>query len=107
MTPKFFGSAVMNSGALGQWIFVVPRHQLVFVSTGDNNDYRATDAVEMLFSHVLPSIPVTEAFGGAGAAHGLGYNRRRWRTTSPNASDRQPGRGSGPPWHRLDGWPGG
>ena len=50
------GDVIAASGALGQWIFVVPRYQLVFVSTGDNNDYRATDAVEMLFSHVLPSV---------------------------------------------------
>lgn len=47
---------VTASGALGQWIFVSPRRQLVMVSTADNNDDRATAAVGFLFSHVLPAV---------------------------------------------------
>ena len=46
---------VTASGAGGQWIFAVPRRQLVVVSTGDNNDSRSTAAVAFLFSHVLPA----------------------------------------------------
>ena len=47
---------VTASGAGGQWIFAVPRRQLVVVSTGDNNDSRSTAAVAFLFSHVLPAV---------------------------------------------------
>jgi CubicO group peptidase (beta-lactamase class C family) len=47
---------VTASGALGQWIFVSARHQLVVVSTADNNDNRDTVAVDFLFSYVLPSV---------------------------------------------------
>jgi len=46
---------VAASGALGQWIFVSPRLQLVVVSTADD-DSRGTAAVEFLHSHVLPSV---------------------------------------------------
>ena len=47
---------VTASGAGGQWIFAIPRRQLVVVSTGDNNDGRAIAAVAFLFSHVLPAV---------------------------------------------------
>jgi len=47
---------VTASGALGQWIFVSARHQLVVASTADNDDSRANAAVEFLFSHVLPAV---------------------------------------------------
>jgi CubicO group peptidase (beta-lactamase class C family) len=47
---------ITASGALGQWIFVSPRRQLVVVATGQNDDFRATAAVGFLFSHVLPSV---------------------------------------------------
>lgn len=50
------GDIITASGALGQWIFISSRYQLVVVSTGDNTDNRATAAVEFLFTHVLPSI---------------------------------------------------
>ena len=50
------GDVITAAGSLGQWIFVVPRHQLVVVSNGDNNDQRWSSAVEFLFTHVLPSI---------------------------------------------------
>jgi hypothetical protein len=43
-------------GALGEWIFVSARHQLVVVSTADNNDYEAVAAVEFLFTYILASI---------------------------------------------------
>ena len=50
------GDVITASGALGQWIFVSARHQLVVVSTGDNADQRSIAAVEFLFTYVLPSI---------------------------------------------------
>jgi len=45
---------IAASGALGQWIFVVPSMQLVMSATG-NDASRALAAVEILFSTVLPS----------------------------------------------------
>ena len=57
LTTESSGDDIITaSGALGQWIFISARHQLVVVSTGDNDDARATAAVEFLFSHILPSI---------------------------------------------------
>lgn len=50
------GDIVTASGALGQWIFASARHQLVVVSTGDNEDSRDTAAVDFLFSDILPSV---------------------------------------------------
>jgi len=47
---------VAASGALGQWIFVSPRDQLVVASTGDDNGGYETAAVDFFFSDVLPSI---------------------------------------------------
>jgi CubicO group peptidase (beta-lactamase class C family) len=47
---------VTASGALGQWIFVSARHQLVVVSTADNTDGRDWAAVDFLFSHILPAV---------------------------------------------------
>jgi CubicO group peptidase (beta-lactamase class C family) len=47
---------VAASGALGQWIFVSRRHDLVVVSTADNDDARATAAVDFLFQYVLPAV---------------------------------------------------
>ena len=47
---------VTASGALGQWIFVSARHQLVVASTADNSDDRAVAAVDFLFSHILPAV---------------------------------------------------
>jgi CubicO group peptidase (beta-lactamase class C family) len=55
MTSDGAGDIVTASGALGQWIFVAPRQQLVVVSTADD-DNRFSAAVEFLFSHVLPSV---------------------------------------------------
>lgn len=56
LTSDDRGDIVTASGALGQWIFVSAAHQLVVVSTGDNDDSRDTAAAEFLFSHVLPSV---------------------------------------------------
>jgi len=39
------GDIVTASGARGQWIFVSPGHQLVMVSTGENDDSRAAAAL--------------------------------------------------------------
>jgi hypothetical protein len=47
---------VTASGARGQWIFVSPRRALVVVSTGENDDNRASAAVGFFFSHVLPAV---------------------------------------------------
>lgn len=55
ITSDGAGDILTASGALGQWIFVSPRHQLVVVSTADD-DSRFTAAVEFLLSHVLPSV---------------------------------------------------
>ena len=46
---------VVASGAMGQWIFVVPSARLVVVATSDD-DSRFTAAVEFLSSHLLPSV---------------------------------------------------
>jgi len=56
LTTDGVSDIVTASGAGGQWIFVSPRHQLVVVSTGDNDDNRSTAAVGFLFSHVLPAV---------------------------------------------------
>jgi CubicO group peptidase (beta-lactamase class C family) len=46
---------IVASGAMGQWIFVVPSARLVVVATSDD-DSRFTAAVEFLSSHLLPSV---------------------------------------------------
>jgi len=74
LTTDGAGDIVTASGALAQWIFVSPRHQLV-VSTGDNIDGRATAAVEFLFSRVLPSAREGSILPGAMA----GIVRRGFR----------------------------
>jgi hypothetical protein len=56
LTSEGGADVVTASGALGQWIFVSARHQLVAVSTGDNVDGRDTAAVGFFFSHILPSV---------------------------------------------------
>ena len=55
MTTDGAGDIITASGAMGQWIFVSPRLQLVVVSTADD-EARATSAVEFLFTHVIPSV---------------------------------------------------
>ena len=47
---------ITASGAMGQWIFVVPSERLVVVSTATNDDGRWASPVEFLTSHVLPSV---------------------------------------------------
>jgi len=47
---------VTASGALGQWIFVSARHQLVAVSTGDNADSRESAATGFFFADILPAV---------------------------------------------------
>lgn len=46
---------IAASGAMGQWILVVPSARLVLVATSDD-DSRFTAPVEFLSSHVLPSV---------------------------------------------------
>jgi CubicO group peptidase (beta-lactamase class C family) len=40
-------------GFMGQYIFIIPEHQMVVVSTGRNMDSRSGDAVRFLYSHIL------------------------------------------------------
>lgn len=40
-------------GFMGQYIFIVPEHRMVVVSTGRNMDERSGDAVRFLYSHIL------------------------------------------------------
>jgi CubicO group peptidase (beta-lactamase class C family) len=40
-------------GFMGQYIFIVPEHQMVVVSTGRNMDEKSGDAVRFLYSHIL------------------------------------------------------
>jgi CubicO group peptidase (beta-lactamase class C family) len=56
LTTDGVDDIITASGAGGQWIFAVPRRQLVVVATGDNNDGRFAAAVGFLFSHVLPAV---------------------------------------------------
>jgi CubicO group peptidase (beta-lactamase class C family) len=50
------GDVIVASGTGGQWIFVVPKYDLVMVSTGWNQDGRWISAFDFLFTDVLPSI---------------------------------------------------
>jgi len=50
------GDVIVASGTGGQWIFVVPKYDLVMVSTGWNQDGRWVSAFDFLFTDVLPSI---------------------------------------------------
>jgi len=50
------GDVIVASGSGGQWIFVVPRYDLVMVATGWNQDARWTSAFDFLFTDVLPAI---------------------------------------------------
>jgi len=55
LTTDGAGDIITASGALGQWIFVLPRLQLVVGSTADDEAH-ATAAVEFLFTHIIPSV---------------------------------------------------
>ena len=50
------GDVIVASGTGGQWIFIVPKYDLVMVSTGWNEDGRWTSAFDFLFTDVLPAI---------------------------------------------------
>lgn len=50
------GDVIVASGTGGQWIFVVPKYDLVMVATGWNQDARWTSAFDFLFTDVLPAI---------------------------------------------------
>ena len=43
-------------GFMGQYIFVIPEHRMVVVSTGRNMDSKAGDAPRFLYSHILKSV---------------------------------------------------
>ena len=47
---------IAASGAMGQWIFVVPRHDLVVVATGGAQGADAFRAVQAFFDEVLPAV---------------------------------------------------
>ncbi len=40
-------------GFMGQYIFIIPEHRMVVVSTGRNMDSKSGDAVRFLYSHIL------------------------------------------------------
>jgi len=50
------GDVIVASGTGGQWIFVVPKYDLVMVSNGWNEDGRWTSAFDFLFTDVLPAV---------------------------------------------------
>jgi CubicO group peptidase (beta-lactamase class C family) len=43
-------------GFMGQYIFIIPEHQMVVVSTGRNMDSKSGDAVRFLYSHILKAV---------------------------------------------------
>ncbi|HEU4560145.1 MAG TPA: serine hydrolase [Longimicrobium sp.] len=50
------GDVIVASGSGGQWIFIVPRHSLVMIATGANQDARWSAAFDFLYTDVLPAI---------------------------------------------------
>jgi CubicO group peptidase (beta-lactamase class C family) len=50
------GDIVIAAGTGGQWIFIVPRYDLVMISNGWNEDGRWTSAYDFLFTDVLPAV---------------------------------------------------
>jgi CubicO group peptidase (beta-lactamase class C family) len=55
MTTDSGRDVIAASGAMGQWIFIVPSANLVVAATSDD-DNRWTAPVEFLSSHILPSV---------------------------------------------------
>lgn len=47
---------ITASGALGQWIFIVPSLRLVVAATGNSDSGVWTAPLELLYSHLLPAI---------------------------------------------------
>lgn len=50
------GDVIVASGTGGQWIFIVPKYELVMVSTGWNLDERWISAYDFLLTDVLPAV---------------------------------------------------
>jgi len=50
------GDVIVASGSGGQWIFIVPRYDLVMVATGANDDDRWSAAFDFLYTDVLPAV---------------------------------------------------
>lgn len=51
------GDVITASGARGQWIFAIPREDLVMVSTAENGDTpNANRPTDFLYTHVLASV---------------------------------------------------
>lgn len=50
------GDVIVASGSGGQWIFIVPKYELVMIATGDNQDDRWAAPFDFLFTDVLPSL---------------------------------------------------
>jgi CubicO group peptidase (beta-lactamase class C family) len=50
------GDVWIASGAMGQWIFAVPRYRLVMVATGQNGDGRWASPFDFLYTHVLAAV---------------------------------------------------
>jgi CubicO group peptidase (beta-lactamase class C family) len=51
----FPDGVIVASGALGQWIFVLPDRQLVVASTA-SNETQADAQVRILYDHILPAV---------------------------------------------------
>ena len=48
---------ITASGARSQWIFVIPRYDMVVVATGDDDSYQGfTAPVEFLYGDILPAV---------------------------------------------------
>jgi CubicO group peptidase (beta-lactamase class C family) len=51
------GDIITASGARGQWIFAIPREDLVMISTAENGDTpNAGRPADFLYTHVLASV---------------------------------------------------
>ena len=50
------GDVITASGARGQWIFAIPREDLVLISTAENADFNANRPSDFLYTHVLASV---------------------------------------------------
>jgi CubicO group peptidase (beta-lactamase class C family) len=50
------GDVIAASGAMGQWIFVSPRLNLVVATTAQNEGFNSIRAIEFLYASVIPAI---------------------------------------------------
>jgi hypothetical protein len=51
------GDVITASGARGQWIFAIPREDLVMISTAENGETpNSNKPADFLYTHVLASV---------------------------------------------------